>query len=150
MRELSAEATGVASQPIASVFAQLRDLESYPAWHPDVVQSVEVVTRDQDGVPSTVDAALAVALGPVHLTKRMRMAVSAEPSTLVSLERVPDARGEHEPFTIVWQLAELGPDRTQVTVRMSARLELPPFLPVGQIGRQLAQGFLDAALRRLA
>ena len=150
MRELTAEASGIAPQPIEVAFTQLRDLESYPVWYPTGAQSVDVLERDEQGAAREVDVVLSVAAGPLRRSFRMRMAVRAQDPTLVAVERIADARGDHERCTIMWRLHELDEARTEISVELAARLELPPFLPIRQISRDVVQGFLNAALTQLA
>ncbi|MGH2842751.1 MAG: SRPBCC family protein [Solirubrobacteraceae bacterium] len=150
MRELSAEATGVAAQPIQIVYTLLRDLEGYPNWYPDGARSVAAVERDAEGAAVSVDAVLAAAAGPLRKSFAMRLAVRAQRPTLVSLERLADARGDHEALGIEWRLRELGARGTEITVKMNANLDVPALLPLGSVARDVANGFLNAALARLA
>lgn len=150
MREITATATGVAQASIDVVFSQLRDIEHYPDWYPAGAKSVVVLTRDADGRPVAVDAVLAAVAGPLRKSFEVRLAVETEAPTRVALVRVADDRGDHEALTISWKLRELGPQQTEVTVDMIAHLEVPPFLPVGQVAQEAAGGFLAAAIAHAA
>ncbi len=55
-----------------------------------------------------------------------------------------------EHMVVSWALAEDGAAGTQLTVELQAALNLPPFLPVGAIAQSVADGFLAAALAKLA
>ena len=150
MREISATATGVAQASIDAVFSQLRDVEHYPEWYPAGAKSVDVLERDADGRPVSVDAVLAAVAGPLRKNFDVRLAVETEAPTRVALVRVADHRGDHEALTIGWNLRELGPQQTEVTVEMVAHLDVPPFLPVGQVAQEAAGGFLAAAIAHVA
>ncbi len=146
MREISATATGTAPASIDTVFSQLRDVERYPEWYPAGAKSVGVVERDTDGLPVVVDAVLAAVAGPLRKNFNVRLAVETQAPTRVALVRIADDRGDHEALTISWTLRELGPMVTEVKVDMVAHLDVPPFLPVGQVAQEAAGGFLAAAI----
>jgi ribosome-associated toxin RatA of RatAB toxin-antitoxin module len=150
MKEIKATSTGVAQAPIDAVFAALRDVEKYPSWYPAGAKSVVVLERDADGLPLTVDAALAAVAGPLRKSFDVRLAVETQVPTGVALVRIADARGDHESLTIAWSLRELDPQQTEVTVEMIAHLDVPPFLPVGQVAQEAANGFLAAAIAHVA
>lgn len=151
MKQLSATATGVAASPIERCYAHLLDVEGYPQWYPDGARRVEVVERDADGSALRVDAVLAAAVGPLRKEFRVRLAVEREPPVRIALARIADDRGDHELLTIAWGLraVAVGESRTEVTVSLVARLDVPRFLPVDRVAPELANGFLQAALRSL-
>jgi ribosome-associated toxin RatA of RatAB toxin-antitoxin module len=150
VREISATATGVAQASIDEVFSRLRDVERYPDWYPDGAKSVAVLERDAAGLPVAVDAVLAAVAGPLRKNFDVRLAVESEAPTRVALVRVADDRGDHEALTIGWSLRELAPGQTEVTVEMIAHLDVPAFLPVGQVAQEAAGGFLAAAIAHAA
>jgi len=150
MKELSANATGVASAPIERCFEHLIDVEGYPRWYPDGAKRVEVLTRDADGHPATLDAVLAAVAGPLRKEFAVRLALEAQRPTRIALVRIADDRGDHELLQIAWRLRELGEGETEVTVELGARLDVPPFLPMDPVAREVAGGFLRAALESLA
>lgn len=150
MREISASATGVAKQKIDVAFTRLRAIDTYPDWYPDAAKRVEVIKRDEQGAPLEVDATLAAVAGPLRKNFDVRLEVQTEQPTLVALVRVADDRGDHEALAITWRLRELAADETEVTVEMNAHLDLPPFLPVGSVAQEVANGFLAAAIAHLA
>ncbi len=147
MKELTATATGVSEKPIERCYEHLLDVERYPQWYPDGVKRVEVIERGADGVPTRVDAVLAAVAGPLRKQFDVRLAVEPEPPTLIALARVADDRGDHELLTITWLLRDLGADGTEVNVELGARLDVPMFLPIDPVAREVANGFLQAALR---
>ena len=141
-----ASASGTAEVPIRDCFAKLREVDRYPDWYPDGAKSVTVRERDPEGWPSQVDAVLAAVAGPLRKNFDVRLAVETIEPTAIDLVRIPDDRGDHEALTIGWKLRELGAERTEITVEMTAHLDLPPFLPIDPIAREAANGFLQAAL----
>jgi ribosome-associated toxin RatA of RatAB toxin-antitoxin module len=149
MKELTATATGVSPAEIDQVYERLLDVERYPAWYPDGAKRVTVLERDAEGVPTKVDAVLAAVAGPLRRQFDARLAVERTRPTSIALARVADERGDHELLTIAWLLRDLGPDGTEVTVELGARIDLPPFLPIDPVAREVANGFLQAALGSL-
>lgn len=147
MKELSATATGVTATPIERCYARLLDVERYPDWYPDGAKRVEVMERGEDGVATKVDAVLAAVAGPLRKEFPVRLAVEREHPTRIALARIADERGDHELLTIAWQLRPLGDAETEITVELGASLDVPPFLPVDPVAREVANGFLQAALR---
>jgi ribosome-associated toxin RatA of RatAB toxin-antitoxin module len=147
MKDLSANATGVTPTPIERCYAHLLDVERYPDWYPDGAKSVVVLERGDDGVPTKVDAVLAAVAGPLRKEFPVRLAVEREQPTRVALARIADDRGDHEALTIAWQLRQLGESETEVTVELGARLDVPMFLPIDPVAREVANGFLQAALK---
>jgi ribosome-associated toxin RatA of RatAB toxin-antitoxin module len=150
MRELTSSATAVAHQPIERCFTHLADIERYPDWYPQTVKRLTVVERDGEGRAQKVDAQLAVAAGPISKTFNVRMQLTTLRPSLVSLERVADDRGDHEALTIKWKLAAAGSDETEIQLEMTAYLDVPRFLPIGQITDEVAHGFVGAAVSSLS
>lgn len=146
MKELTATATGTTASPIAHCYAHLLDVERYPEWYPDGAKRVEVLERDADGVATLVDAVLAAVAGPLRKQFDVRLAVEREQPTRIALVRVADERGDHELLTITWLLRDLGEQGMELSVEMGARIDVPPFLPVDPVAREVANGFLQAAL----
>jgi polyketide cyclase/dehydrase/lipid transport protein len=146
MKELSATATGLTTTPIERCYAHLLDVERYPDWYHDGARRVEVLERDADGMPTRIDALLAAVAGPLRKEFPVRLAVEPTRPTRIALARVPDERGDHELLTITWLLRDLVADGTEVTVDLGARLDLPMFLPIDPVAREVANGFLQAAL----
>ena len=149
MKELTASATGTSDKPIDHCYAQLLDVERYPQWYPDGVKRVEVLERGADGMPTKVDAVLAAVAGPLRKEFNVRLAVEPERPTLIALARVADDRGDHEMLTITWLLRDLGEQGTEVNIELGARLDVPLFLPIDPVAREVANGFLQAALQSL-
>lgn len=149
MKELITTATGVSRKPIEHCYAHLLDVERYPQWYPDGVKSVSVLERGADGAPTKVEAVLAAVAGPLRKQFDVRLAVEPERPTVIALARVADDRGDHELLTITWLLRDLGDQGTEVNVELGARLDVPLFLPIDPVAREVANGFLQAALQSL-
>ena len=147
MKELTASATGVSIQPIEHCYSRLLDVERYPQWYPEGAKRVEVLERGADGVPTKLDAVLAAVAGPLRKEFNVRLAVLPERPTRIALARVADDRGDHELLTITWLLRDLAERGTEVGIELGARLDVPPFLPVDAVAREVANGFLQAALK---
>jgi ribosome-associated toxin RatA of RatAB toxin-antitoxin module len=149
MKQLSATATGTAPIPIDRCYDHLLDVERYPEWYPDGAKKVDVMTRDGEGRAATIDAVLAAVAGPLRKEFPVRLAVEQNRPERIALARVADDRGDHEALTIAWVLKSLAPDQTEITVELGAMLDVPPFLPIDPVAREVANGFLQAALKSL-
>ena len=150
MKELSAKASDIAPSPIERCFTLLADVERYPDWYPAGVKRVEVLERDPDGLPSLVAALLSLGDGPIRKDFDLRLAVTTTSPREVELTRVKQNAADGQDMVVSWALAEDGAAGTQLTVELQAALNLPPFLPVGAIAQSVADGFLAAALAKLA
>jgi hypothetical protein len=150
MKQLSATATGVAATSIERCYEHLLVVEAYPQWYPDGAKKVEVLSRDADGAALTVDAVLAAVAGPLRKEFPVRLTVEQTRPTRIALARVADDRGDHEALTIAWVLRSLGDASTEITVELGASLDVPPFLPIDPVAREVANGFLQAALAHLS
>jgi ribosome-associated toxin RatA of RatAB toxin-antitoxin module len=146
MKELTATASGTAQASIDACYELLLDVGGYPRWYPDGVKQVEVIEHDQDGIATQVDAVLNAVAGPIRKQFEVRLAVEQTRPSRIALARVADDRGDHELLTITWLLRELGAAETEITVEMGARLDVPMFLPIDPVAREVANGFLQAAL----
>jgi len=149
MKQLSATATGVAATPIERCYEHLLDVERYPQWYPDGAKKVEVLSRDDAGAAVQVDAVLAAVAGPLRKEFPVRLAVEQSKPTRIALARVADDRGDHESLTIAWVMRALGDSETEITVELGAVLDVPMFLPIDPVAREVANGFLQAALKSL-
>jgi hypothetical protein len=150
MREITASATGVTPAEIDRCFAHLADVERYPVWYPTGVKRVEVLDRDEDGRPTEVDTILSVSEGPLRKDFEMILGVRLHDPVMVDLRQVPGENSNRDSMGVMWSLAAAGRDGTEITVDLTAHLDLPPFLPVGAIADKVAKGFLAAALQSLA
>jgi hypothetical protein len=147
VRELRVEASApVAATPEACT-ELLAAIDRYPSWYPRLIRQAEVLERDAGGEPKLARATVHLALGPVVHDLHLVMAVTVEPGKRVTLTRVAHQASDEERFDLAWRV-ESG-SRTALHLELSAYVNVPRFVPVGALGGQLAQGFVDAAKREL-
>lgn len=141
MKELS----GTASAPVHATpeqcIAVLAAVERYPAWYPNVIREVEVLERDDTGIPRRARTKVHLAVGPLANDYDFEVTVAVTDSAVV-LARVPDSAGDEERLEIRWQVSP-----RKLGVDLVARLDVPRFLPIGAAGDSVAQGFVEAARR---
>jgi hypothetical protein len=147
MKELRGAATVDVAAPLEMAFALLHDLDNYPNWYPEVVRQVEVVDRNDDGVPARAHATLHVSHGPIVRDFPLLLAVAAQPPELVRLTRIPHEPRDKEHFRVTWRLRERA--GTVLELDLGASLSVPRFIPLGGIGDAIAHGFVAAAARAL-
>jgi hypothetical protein len=148
MKELHGSATQTLGATPEECTALLAIVDRYPSWYPEVIRDAEVLERGADGVPVRARTTVHVAVGPLVRDFQLLVTVAVEPRRQVTLTRVAHEATDPEQFQVKW-LVEPGP-QTRLSVELTARLDVPRFLPVGGIGDSLAQGFVDAASRALA
>jgi ribosome-associated toxin RatA of RatAB toxin-antitoxin module len=148
MKELNGTASALVSNPIEECFGLVEAIDEYPAWYPDVVRAVEVLERGPDGRPTTVQAKLHVARGPVVKDFDLKLAVTIDRPHTVKLTRVPHHPTDQERFGVTWRLE--GGSGTRIRLDLEANLDVPRFLPLGGIGDSIAEGFVAAAAAALA
>jgi hypothetical protein len=125
----------------------LEAVDQYPSWHPDVVKSVEVLERNDQGRPAKARAKLHVERGPLTRDFDLLMNVQVDPAGMVKLSRIPHGGADAERFDVIWRLRGAGP--TQIRLDLAASLSVPRFLPLGDVGESMAAGFVNAAIRQL-
>ncbi len=145
MKELQGAASAQVSASVAECFALVEAIEEYPSWYPEMVKQVSVVERSPDGRPLAARAHLHASYGPLVRDFDLLLAVAAEPPDHVKLTRVPHEASDLERFEVMWKIA---PGRIDLDLR--ANLSMPRLLPVGGIGADMAQGFVEAAARALS
>jgi hypothetical protein len=143
MKELRGTATERVPVPIGQCLALVRAVDEYPAWYPDVVRTVDVLERDAGGLPSRARTELRVSVGPLTKDFDLLMAIAFVPPGTVKLVKV----GGTAKFNVTWRLDD--GDSTRVTLELDANLDAPRFLPLGDIGNSVAQGFVSAASAEL-
>jgi ribosome-associated toxin RatA of RatAB toxin-antitoxin module len=144
MKELRGAAHALVPAPLASCLALVEAVDGYPVWYPEVVREVEVVERDARGLPTRVQTKLHLSVGPVTKDFDVLMAVTVEPPATVKLTKV----GGSAKFDVIWRLSE--GEKTRIEVQLDASLDVPRFLPLGDVGNSVAQGFVSAASTELA
>ncbi len=149
LKDLSASASGEAPVAIERCYAHLSDVERYPQWYPSGARSVTVRERGEDGAAQLVDAVLAVAAGPLRREVALRLAVERQPPSSVTVVRVAGGRDDRERLEISWTLVSVAAAQTQITVALRGRIDVPMLVPADAVAREIASGFLQAALRAL-
>jgi hypothetical protein len=122
-------------------------VERYPDWYPEVVRRVAVRERDADGRATRAEAALHVAHGPITRDFELLLAVRAEPSSSVRLQRIAHGAHDDERFEVLWHLRPGA--STALSVELRASLAVPRLLPLGGIADAIAGGFASAAAAAL-
>lgn len=137
-------AVALVSASLAECLALVEAVDVYPVWYPEVVRSVEVLERDARGLPSRARTKLHLSVEAVTKDFDLLMAVIVEPPATVTLAKVGgDAR-----FDVIWLLTE--GENTRIALELEASLDVPRFLPLGDVGDSVAQGFVTAACAELA
>jgi hypothetical protein len=144
MKQLRGAASARVPAPLAQCLALVEAVDQYPVWHPEVVRAVEVIERDARGVPSRAQTKLHLSVGPVTKDFDLLMAVTVTPPATVTLAKV----GGDAKFEVVWRLS--GGEGTLIELALDASLDVPRFLPLGDVGNSVAQGFVSAASAELA
>jgi ribosome-associated toxin RatA of RatAB toxin-antitoxin module len=144
MKELRGAAAAVVPAPLEQALALVEAVDGYPVWYPEVVRAVEVLERDEQGLPSRAQTKLHLSVGPVTKDFDLLMAVTVEPPATVTLAKV----GGSAKFDVVWRLSE--GEQTRIELELDANLDVPRFLPLGDVGNSVAQGFVSAASEELA
>jgi ribosome-associated toxin RatA of RatAB toxin-antitoxin module len=146
MKDLQGTATTLVAAPLQKCLDFLAAVDRYPDWYPEVVQSVEVLERGPDGAPTRVRTKLHVAYSGIVKDFDLVMAVVVQPPGSVDLTRVAD-HGSEQRFDVSWRLHD--EQRTRLNLDLRAALNVPRFLPLGGIGKAIAEGFVTAASRRI-
>jgi ribosome-associated toxin RatA of RatAB toxin-antitoxin module len=147
MKDLSGSATAITQASSVKALALLEAVDRYPDWYPDVVKQVDVLERDAGGHPSKVQTKLHVQYGPLSHDFDLVMNVEIDPPSLVRMSRVPHHHADDERFDVTWHLD--GSEAARLRVELLASLNVPRFLPLGDVGNSLAAGFVNAAANAL-
>ena len=143
MKELRGAATALVPVPLAQCLALVEAVDGYPGWYPEVVREVDVLERDARGLPNRAQTKLHVSAGPVTKDFDLLMTVTVEPPATVKLAKV----GGSARFDVIWRLS--GGEQTRIELELDASLDVPRFLPLGDVGNSVAQGFVSAASTEL-
>ena len=130
--------------PMAECLSLVEAVDEYPLWYPEVVRAVEVLERDARGVPSRAQTKLHVSVGPMTKDFDLLMSVTVEPPATVKLAKV----GGNAKFDVNWLINDA--ESTRIAIELDASLDVPRFLPLGDVGNAVAQGFIAAATAELA
>jgi hypothetical protein len=146
MKELHGSASAAVDAPPDKCMALFEAVDRYPVWHPDVVQEVEVLARN-DGHPTRVRTKLHLAYGPLVKDFNLVMSVASDGRRQVKLTRVRDRDSGPEEFEVTWLVENTG--ASVIRLDLEASLDVPRFLPVGGVGSGMAEGFVAAAVKEL-
>lgn len=148
MKRLHGSASASTAASLEACLDLLKTLDGYPTWYPEVVREVTVLERGQDGAVSRARVKLHVAFGPLEKDLELLVSLTVDPPSSVVLARVPHSVSDSEEFEVRWRIED-GAER-QLTVELHASLEVPRFLPVGQLADSFAKGFAEAAAGAVA
>jgi ribosome-associated toxin RatA of RatAB toxin-antitoxin module len=144
MKELRGAAAALVPAPLAQCLALVEAVDGYPVWYPEVVRTVEVLERDARGLPNRAQTKLHLSVGPLTKDFDLLMEVTVEPPATVKLAKV----GGTAKFDVIWRLND--GENTRIKLELDANLDVPRFLPLGDVGKSVAQGFISAASAELA
>ncbi len=148
MKQLHGEASATVGATAEECLTHLAAIDGYAACYPDVVRHAEVLDSGEDGLPTRAQVTLNVSRGPLQKTFKLLMDVDIEPPSEVRLVRIPHDPSDEETFAVTWRIEEHGESR-RIRLAIDASLNAPRFLPLGNIGDELAGGFLAAMARAL-
>lgn len=143
MKELSGSASTAVSATPEECIVLLAAVDRYPMWYPEVIREVEVLQRDDQGAPRLARTTVHLAVGPLANDFHFEIAVEVAASW-VAISRVGDTASDPDQLEVRWSVAP-----GELSVALSARLDIPRFLPVAGAGETVAQGFAEAARRVL-
>jgi len=147
VKELTGNASGTTAATQEQAMALLEAIENYPSWAPDVVKQAEVLERDAGGHPTKARAKLHVERGPLTRDFDLRFNVKVDPTGTIALRRIPNESSDGERFDVTWRVD--GRQGTQITLELAANLDVPRFIPLGDVGDSTAQNLVSAATRAL-
>jgi len=127
--------------------ALLEAIERYPSWAPDVVREAEVLERAAGGHPTKARTKLHVERGPLTRDFNLLLDVKVDPAGRIELKRVPHEPSDKERFDVIWRV-DGGPS-TKIVLELSANLDVPRFVPLGDVGDAMAGQLVSAATRAL-
>lgn len=148
LKRLHGSASARTAASLEACLELLKTLEGYPQWYPEVVREVTALERGDDGTASRAKVTLHVAYGPLEKDLELLVSLTVDPPSRVVLARVPHSASDSEEFEVRWLLEDDA--QRHLTVELHASLEVPRFLPVGQLADSFAKGFAEAAARALA
>jgi hypothetical protein len=139
--------TTVPSRP-DECFALLAAVGDYPSWNPDLVRRADVLERDGQGRPTLVRMQIHVAESPFAKDFDLPLAVSYAPISSVSLTRMGTGSSDRTELSLRWDLASADGTCIELTFHAATPL-VPSFLPLPNIGDQIAQRLIDGVTRAL-
>jgi polyketide cyclase/dehydrase/lipid transport protein len=147
MKELNGSGSGTTSASPADCMTLLEAIDGYPTWAPDIVKEAEVIERDASGHPTQARAKLHVERGVLTRDFNLLFAVTVDPAGRIELKRIPHQPSDQERFDVTWQV-DAGAS-TRIALDLAANLDVPRFVPLGDVGDAMAQQLVSAATRAL-
>jgi hypothetical protein len=147
MKELTGKASGTTPAPLQQAMALLEAIDGYPSWAPDIVKEADLLERDAAGHPVQARAKLHVERGPLTRDFDLRFDVKVDPAGTIALRRIPHEGSDRERFDVTWRV-DSG-QSTRITLELAANLDVPRFVPLGDVGDSMARQLVSAATRAL-
>jgi Polyketide cyclase / dehydrase and lipid transport len=147
MKELTGRGSGTTTASPADCMTLLEAIDSYPAWAPDIVKEAEVLERNASGEPTQARARLHVERGVLTRDFNLLFAVTIDLAGTIELRRIPHQPSDPERFDVTWRI-DAG-QSTRIALDLSANLDVPRFIPLGDVGDAMAQQLVSAATRAL-
>jgi hypothetical protein len=147
VKELTGSASATTVATPAQAMALLEAIERYPSWAPDVVKEAEVLERDAEGHPTRARTKLHVERGPLTRDFNLLLDVKVDPAGRIALSRVPHEPSDTERFNVTWRVD--GATSTRIALELDANLDVPRFIPLGDVGDAMAQQLVSEATRAL-
>lgn len=148
MKELTGTAFATSAASPEECMSLLEAIDRYPTWHPEVIKEAEVLERDGDGHPTRARTKIHVERGPLTRDFNLVMSVTVDPSGIVKLSRIPHEPTDKERFEVTWRVK--AGTSSHIRLDLAANLDVPRFVPLGDVGDSMAQGMVSAATRALA
>jgi len=147
MKELTGKASGATSASLEQAMSLLEAIDGYPSWAPDVVKEAEVLERDAGGHPTKARTKLHVERGPLTRDFNLLFDVKVDPAGRIELRRIPHQPSDPERFDVTWRVD--GGQSTRIALELGANLDVPRFIPLGDVGDAMAGQLVSAATRAL-
>jgi hypothetical protein len=147
VKELTGSGSVTTSASPADCMTLLEDIDRYPTWAPDIVKEAEVLERDAAGHPVKARTKLHVERGPLTRDFDLVLDVSIDPAGTIALRRIPHQPTDEERFDVTWRVD--GAQGTRIALDLAANLDVPRFIPLGDVGDAMAQQLVSAATRAL-
>ncbi|MFZ0380555.1 MAG: SRPBCC family protein [Solirubrobacteraceae bacterium] len=147
MKELTGSGSATTSASPADCMTLLEDIDRYPTWAPDIVKEAEVLERDAAGHPVKARTKLHVERGPLTRDFNLVLDVKIDQTGTIALRRIPHRPTDQERFDVTWRVD--GGQSTRIALDLAANLDVPRFIPVGDVGDAMAQQLVSAATRAL-
>ncbi len=148
MKELTGTASATTAAAPDAAMALLEAIDGYPRWTPEVVKSAEVLERDGSGHPTRARTRLHVERGPLTRDFDLLFDVKVDPGGTVALKRTPHEASDKERFDVTWKVS--AGQSTRIELQLAANLDVPRFIPLGDVGDAMAADLVSAATRALA